>query len=349
MMREFVDQVSSKIVSGWVFDPQATPSRIEVRVTLGDRVLAEGNARWPRPDVDRKLGTGGAHGFRFAGLGVSDEDAARVAIEARPFPEAPWGPVRRRPGLRFARPKPAGGGMAITVIGTSHIVALRRALPPGQDRFEVIDLSRPRPGRPPAAAARVREPDARHVASFRATLNPDSHFVSMLGGNDHNAIGLIEHPQRFDLLEPGREADGIDPERDLIPYDALRAMLEQRIEPYLQWLAALAPAFSGRKLHLCSPPPVPSAEHIRKFPGVSRGRLNQGVMPARIRAKLYDMSSDIFRTGCAELGIEFLPPPRKPPMPTGFLKPEYWNPDPTHANSDYGRLLLKQIEEHLSA
>ncbi len=347
-MRGFVDRLSGSGISGWIFDPEVGPPGVQVRATLGERVLAEGIADRPRPDVARLLGTGGTHGFHFAGLGLSDAEAACVVVEAKARPEDPWRPVRRRPGLRVVRPKPAGGRMAITVVGTSHIAALRRALPPDEDRYEIVNLTQPRPGLSPDAAARWREAATGDIAAFRATLNLDSHFVSMLGGNDHNAIGLIEHPQRFDLLEPGGAPEEVDPKRELIPYDALRALLEQRLTPYLHWLAALAPAFAGRKLHLCSPPPVPSAEHIRKFPGVSKGRLDRGVTPARIRAKLYDMSSDIFRTGCAELGIDFLPPPLRSTDAGGFLRPEYWNPDPTHANSDYGRLLLKQIEEHLA-
>ena len=348
-MRGFVDQISSSIVSGWVFDPQAALHRIQVRITLGDKVLAEGIANRPRPDVGRKLGIRGANGFRFADLDLSAADAARLVVEARSLPGSPWTRVRRRPGLRVALRRASGAPVPVTVVGTSHLAALSRALPPDQDRFEIVHLNRPRPGLPPACAARWRETDTNCVASFRATLDRGGHFVSMLGGNDHNALGLIEHPQRFDLLEPGEEVAGIEAGRDLVPYGAVRALLEQRLDPYLRWLAELAPAFAGRKLHLCSPPPVPSAEHIRSFPGVSADRLHRGVTPARIRAKLHRIHSDIIEQRCATLGVEFLSPPAEAADAEGFLKPAYWNQDPTHANRAYGALLLKQIEERLAA
>ena len=346
-MRGFVDQISSRIVSGWVFDPQATPHRIEVRITLEGKVLAEGTADRPRPDVGRKLGIRGA-GFRFTDLDLSAADAARLVVEARSLPGTSWTRVRRRPAMA-APPRAPGAPMPVTVVGTSHLAALNRALPPDQSRFALVHVNRPRPGLSPDCADRWRETDPRCVAAFQATLDRSGHFVSMLGGNDHNALGLIEHPQRFDILEPGEEAAGIEPGRDLVPYGAVRAMLEQRLEPYLRWLSILAPAFAGRKLHLCSPPPVPSEEHIRSFPSTFAGSLRRGVTPARIRAKLYRMNSDIIAQGCAALGVEFLPPPAKAIDAEGFLKPAYWNPDPTHANDAYGALLLKQIEDRLAA
>jgi SAM-dependent methyltransferase len=94
-MRGFVDQVSSKIISGWVFDPQATSHRMQVRVTLGDKVLVEGVADQPRPDVGKMLGTGGAHGFRFSALDLSAKDVGRVAILAKSEATDTWRPVRR--------------------------------------------------------------------------------------------------------------------------------------------------------------------------------------------------------------------------------------------------------------
>jgi hypothetical protein len=348
-MRGFVDQVSSENISGWVFDPQAASHRIQVRVMLGDEVLVEGIADQPRPDVGKLLGTGGARGFRFSALDLSVQDVARLAVQARAFPGIPWQPVPRRPGLGTAPGQKGGTRKAqITVIGASHVEALRSALPPGQHRIEIINIARMRPGVPRVSPTAWRDaPDSyRHL--FRATLHPQGHFVSMLGGNDHNAIGLVEHPQRYGFLEPGETASDLDAGRQLIPYDAMRAMLEERVTPYLQWIADLAPHFMGRKLHLCSPPPIGSIAHIRSFPGSVRTRIGRGVTPAGIRAKLYRINADIFRAGCADLGVDFLPPPAEASDADGFLKPEYWNQDPTHGNSHYGKLLLKQIETHLA-
>jgi hypothetical protein len=239
--------------------------------------------------------------------------------------------------------------MKITVIGMSHVEALRRALPPGQDRIEIInlhpkrDVARYVPGGEWLDAKKAIKP------RFKAAMRRDGHFVSMIGGNMHNMIGLIEHPQRYDFLAPGQEAAAVDPERTLIPYDAIRAHLEASVALNLGWIAELARLFSGRRLHLCSPPPVSSAQHIRRFPGVFRSKLALGVTPAPIRMKIYALNGDIYRVGCAEMPVECLPAPATATDAGGFLRADCWNEDATHGNATYGRHLLAQIEEHLAA
>ena len=65
-------------------------------MTLDDKVLVEGVADQPRPDVGKALGTGGEHGFRFGSLSLSPKEVDRVVIQARPGPEHDWKPVKRR-------------------------------------------------------------------------------------------------------------------------------------------------------------------------------------------------------------------------------------------------------------
>ena len=146
------------------------------------------------------------------------------------MPENPWQPVQRRPGLRSVTPDQIGS-RKVTVIGTSHVEALRYALPPHQRRIEVINISREREGVPLVTPDEWRDASDSYRSLFKATFDPDRHFVSMLGGNDHNALGLIEHPQRFGLVEPGEEEAELNSSRGLIPYDAIRALLSGAWHP----------------------------------------------------------------------------------------------------------------------
>jgi hypothetical protein len=235
--------------------------------------------------------------------------------------------------------------MKITVIGMSHVEALRYALPPDQGRIEIINVTQRRAGMPKISSTDwLGAPDA-FRNRFKATLNRESHFISMLGGNYHSAVGLIEHPRRFDFFEPHQDETELDPDRQLIPYDAMRAMFERRLAPYLRWLGDLAPLFAGKRFHLCAPPPIASEERIKSFPGAFKTRLPQGVTPARIRAKLYRLQSDIFRARCSELQMDCLLPPMSASDTDGFLKKECWSRDPTHGNVAYGRLVLQQIKD----
>ena len=63
-MRGCVDHLTPRYVSGWVFDPAVCDGKMQVRVMLGEQVLAEGEADQPRPEVGKLLGTTGDHGFR---------------------------------------------------------------------------------------------------------------------------------------------------------------------------------------------------------------------------------------------------------------------------------------------
>jgi SAM-dependent methyltransferase len=99
-MRGYVDHVTPTSVSGWVSDPETGSEKMEVRLTLDDRVVVEGVADLPRPDVGKMLGTGGEHGFRFASLTLSPKEVERVAILAKAVNGADWKPVRRGGGTR---------------------------------------------------------------------------------------------------------------------------------------------------------------------------------------------------------------------------------------------------------
>ena len=71
-------------------------------MTIDGKVLVEGVADLPRPDVGRVLGTDGEHGFRFGALALSPKDVSRVAIQARPGPEHDWQPVKKSTGKKRA-------------------------------------------------------------------------------------------------------------------------------------------------------------------------------------------------------------------------------------------------------
>jgi len=123
-MRGCVDHLSPAHVSGWVFDPEAGSEKMRVRVTLDDKVLVEGIADQPRPDVGRVLGTGGEHGFRFSGVDFAPTDLARVAIQASAGADGPWQPVRRgRNALRGGPARAAGGARGVNGTGLKAAAA----------------------------------------------------------------------------------------------------------------------------------------------------------------------------------------------------------------------------------
>jgi SAM-dependent methyltransferase len=86
-------QLRTGQASGWVFDPKAEARSVAVRLRVDGRVIGEGIANLPRPDVARALGIAGNHGFRLPLDGPAP--AGEVRLEARAGAGRPWRPVAR--------------------------------------------------------------------------------------------------------------------------------------------------------------------------------------------------------------------------------------------------------------
>ena len=69
-----------------------------------------------------------------------------------------------------------------------------------------------------------------------------------------------------------------------------------------------------------------------------------GVNRAATRLKLWKLEMRVLAYLCAEWTIQLLLPPAEAQTAEGFLKPEYYANDATHANAAYGELVLRQLE-----
>lgn len=168
--------------------------------------------------------------------------------------------------------------------------------------------------------------------------------VSCIGGNGHNVVGLLNHPIKFDFVLPSCPELPIAEGHEILPSMLVTGILRRQVGPNLRLLAAVRDAFKGPMIHLESPPPVPSEEHIRSNPSSFKDRIDRfGVSPALLRYKLWRVHSAIYRQECRRLGIRFLPVPRKTQDAQGMLVKAAWNVDPTHGNTWYGLRVLRQL------
>ncbi|MDD2796337.1 hypothetical protein [Acidocella sp.] len=172
--------------------------------------------------------------------------------------------------------------------------------------------------------------------------------VSVLGGNDHSIIGMLNHPQRFDFVLPEAPELPVDEMCEILPAGLLRGELARRVAPHLAVLAAYRAAVPGRLVHIESPPPVPSAAHIRTYPGIFKDMIvAYGVSPALLRYKLWRLHSALYREACARLGVAFLGVPAEMQDAQGMMVEAGWNPDPTHGNPVYGAHVLEKLAASL--
>lgn len=168
---------------------------------------------------------------------------------------------------------------------------------------------------------------------------------SFVGGGAHTVIALASHPRRYDFVLPENPDLPFDPRAELIPVDAVRAVLEREAAPYLKLMRHLRSLASVRLVHIEPPPPCPDNDSIAPhmpwslFPGML-----QEVAPRWLRYKAWRLHSKIVSDWCGANDIEFLPAPAGAADATGFLRPEYFQ-DGVHANAAYGQLLLAQMQE----
>lgn len=168
---------------------------------------------------------------------------------------------------------------------------------------------------------------------------------SCIGGGAHTVIGLVSHPRRYDFVLPEQPDLPIDPGAELIPVDAVQAVLERETAPYLRLMRHLRSIARHRVVHVEPPPPCADNERIAPhmpwpmFPGML-----QEVAPPYLRYKAWRLHSRVVAEWCAGEGIEFLAFPGESADASGFLKDEYFL-DGVHANARYGMLLLGQMRE----
>jgi hypothetical protein len=178
-------------------------------------------------------------------------------------------------------------------------------------------------------------------------LTANDVVISMIGGNQHAVFSTIQHPIKFDVLEPGEEPNALRPGAQLVPYRAIASMLHSGIRGRDgRSLTAVRESTGAKMVHVMPPPPKRDSEFIRSY-HESRFKdeiAKLGVSTPELRMKIWRIQQNILRDFCVELGIELLDPPTNALDSDGFLLPEYYAMDATHANRAYGMLILEHLE-----
>lgn len=244
-------------------------------------------------------------------------------------------------------PAPVSSGKQSTILlfGDSHSHAVHRAV---EERL--------RHGRPvPLAVFRqLKEKKGRMVGNITfdgfvdriSRLRPDDVVLSMMGGSRHAVFSTTQHPQPFDFCTPDRgAAPGAGVE--IVPYRALAAVFAKGIDKRVgRRLKAMRSATGARVVHLIPPPPNGDNEYIARHHEklfARQGIASLGVSRPELRLKFWILQARILQKFCRKWGVEVMLPPA-PTMRKGFLRPEYYGQDTTHANSLYGELVLRSVE-----
>lgn len=172
-------------------------------------------------------------------------------------------------------------------------------------------------------------------------------LVSLIGGNQFNAIGLMRHSDPFNFFSPDHDNRDIVPGERLIP----SSVIEEMFDGYAgkaanNFLVDAQQYFTGRLFHAVPPPPKFDNEFIRTHAETlfrDRGIETFGVTRPSVRMKLWQAQVRAMRRLYEPLGIGLLMPPSGSTDADGFLKQEAYGPDATHANKLYGKKVIAQV------
>jgi hypothetical protein len=234
----------------------------------------------------------------------------------------------------------------ILLFGDSHSHAVQSAIQKRIGKGQAAPLT---------AHRLLKEKNGSHIGdtSFEdflkliGKLDANDVVLSMIGGNQHAVYSTIQHPQAFDFFEPGQE--GIPTQAtEIIPYRAIEAAFATGLRRGDgKSLQAIRAATVARVVHIIPPPPKRDnafvEQHHESLFAVE-GLATRGVSSPELRLKFWKLQTRVLETLCAEFGIEVMMPPPPALEHRGFLRPEYYARDATHANWRYGERVLREVE-----
>lgn len=237
----------------------------------------------------------------------------------------------------------------VLIVGDSHVDALKQALAQPEAEmpaWRAIRLSKIKNGKP------FGDMPLDDILGIIRGLGRGDLVVCAIGGNQHQILSLIQHRRPFDLALPG-EAFTPGPGHEIIPFRAMYDLFEAgfRSGDFLR-IEALRSAAPCDVVQLAPPPPKADEDHILRSIETyfaEQGLQERGVTDAAIRLKVWRVQMMVLAALCGPIGVAVFPNPPETLTPEGFLAPDFYARDATHANAAYGARVIRQIEAHLAA
>lgn len=255
-----------------------------------------------------------------------------------------------------------GGGPAvapdlareIVIAGDSHAFAFASNRP---GRTEPILVPMPNER---ATLLSLEGPFPRDLAYWAdvVRLSTGRTLAVCFSGNQHNLFLFAPSPM-FDFVLASRPGLPVLETARLLPEALVRAFFR----PTFTILGGLLAETAGkgqRTFVLGTPPPKADEARIRAFLcreafflGLAAERglspASAPLTPALVRYKLWCVLQESMAEMARAHGAVFVDIPPETQDEHGFLLPEFWVPDSTHANGAYGKLMLGRLLDRAAA
>jgi hypothetical protein len=234
--------------------------------------------------------------------------------------------------------------MKLIIFGESHVQSIKSALKQchhesnGQIDVRVFKYLKTRNGRTGGDLSHSQ------LLDFAAELQINDVLVFSIGGNQNHLLALVQHPIPFDVFT----TDMIGPEanRHYIPYYQIYDVYLHFLTTDVSRMTELKQAANCSVFMALPPPPKENNIFLLEHAGdtfIRFGVRDLGVSEPALRLKMYKIQCDIISRISSDSSISVIPPPAECVTASGYLKPEYYAKDATHANTDYGHAMLKHL------
>ncbi|MEB3065326.1 hypothetical protein [[Mycobacterium] zoologicum] len=245
------------------------------------------------------------------------------------------------------------GKMRLLIVGNSHVNCYGGHLGRSPDDYEMNPIDE---GRGFMRIGGAPANPAYWDAAFE--LAKTLRVALCFQGNQHTAhFMFLDTPFDFALAShPGLVVDqGVE----LVPELQVREVFQRSMNHLGIVLTRMLDNGGPRPIVLGTPPPKGDNEAIRRGMQL-RGEFatelanlridpeEARLAPAYLRLKLWLLLQEMMRETADRFAVEFWPVSASAITEDGYLRPEYWSEDATHANSAYGALMLDEYEKRLS-
>ncbi len=174
-------------------------------------------------------------------------------------------------------------------------------------------------------------------------------------GNEENSHFLIEPRVKFDFLYNNDPSLGVDNTVTIVPEALVAEIYRNSLQDLRGLVDRLREQGAARIILISSPPPKREAV-VRMGLRVERAFIKMiqdrgltfdqvQISPEGLRMKLWRLHQDKVREIARSTGAIYLPPPSASIDSDGFLLGKYSHVDATHANFDYGTLVVRELIE----
>ncbi|NHN37603.1 hypothetical protein G8764_09890 [Pseudomaricurvus alcaniphilus] len=229
------------------------------------------------------------------------------------------------------------------VVGHSHVNCIQKAVNLSSSKdFEVLNIRQ-------LQKAKVLNKSSDGLVDRTLLRNPSPDVICIsLSGNEHNILGLVEDPNPFSVGDFDLGSVPHDSSRWLIPRNIMLEVFTDKLTIFFNQAKSLCNSFpDAKKMYLNPPPPISDWMHITRHPKFFKEVIGRGPAPDDLKLELYKIQTDVLKSFASDLGAHFVDAPPAAIDDRGFLRSEFYNDDPTHGNIEYGKLVVKLIEEIL--